>query len=340
MVARAFFTAVAICMRDRYVRLVGPYVSRIPLFNTILLRYGAIISGSNALRFLMPLDTWVPNDLDIYVSDTKFSSLLTALTDPLGLNFKSYRSASSSGPNTPEPRLVPDFTAAKAPLVPFADEDSDSPRDGRDGSSSQGDTDTGYASDDSGRVSPLPPAVLAKGLRDVRTLYTPSGRRVDVIRSPSNSPITPLRFFWSTAVMNFMTPNAYVCGYPVLTLDRLGILKHGKLRPRDKAAIAKYEGRGYHFIGEEWRDMMDTWDYLFFGQREALVIDFRLRIHDPTAVLPIKKTSRGWVPSLDSTLPRPGERRHAYVFVAEHELIGTPWHRHGFKCNSCDTGTC
>ncbi|RDX53639.1 hypothetical protein OH76DRAFT_1307484, partial [Lentinus brumalis] len=138
----------------------------------ILRRHGALISGSTALHFLMPSDTWIPNDLDIYVSDTNFPGLLRDLMDPSGL------------------QLV-------------------------------------YASDSSGSgtMSPLPPAAIAKGLRDVRTLYTPSGRRVDVIRSPSTSPITPLRFFWSTTVINFMTPDAYVCGFPHATLSRLGVLK-------------------------------------------------------------------------------------------------------------------
>ncbi|TFK87791.1 hypothetical protein K466DRAFT_446806, partial [Polyporus arcularius HHB13444] len=65
----------------------------------------------------------------------------------------------------------------------------------------------------------------ARGLRSVRRFYTPNGRRVDVIRSPSNNAITPLRFFWSSAVMNFISPDACFCGFPRATLARRGALK-------------------------------------------------------------------------------------------------------------------
>ncbi|TFK79344.1 hypothetical protein K466DRAFT_438712, partial [Polyporus arcularius HHB13444] len=63
------------------------------------------------------------------------------------------------------------------------------------------------------------------GLRSVRRFYTSSGRRIDVIRSPSNNAITPLRFFWSSAVMNFISPDACFCGFPRATLVRRGALK-------------------------------------------------------------------------------------------------------------------
>ncbi|KAI0712982.1 hypothetical protein C8T65DRAFT_520794, partial [Cerioporus squamosus] len=64
-----------------------------------------------------------------------------------------------------------------------------------------------------------------KGLRAVRRFYTASGKKIDVIRSPSNNSITPLHFFWSTIVMNYLTPDACVCGYPTITFRRFGILK-------------------------------------------------------------------------------------------------------------------
>ncbi len=285
-------------------------MSDVTLFNAVLRRHEALISGSTALHFLMPTDAWVPNDLDVYVSDTNFPALLCDLTDPNGLNFVSYRRPTTPTSPTSRPEPVENDNACKAPLVPYNDGHPDEPDPDHDEHrSSDSDSGTGYASDDSGNgsISPLPPVAVAKGIRDVRTLYTPSGRRVDVIRSPSTSPITPLRFFWSTAVINFITPDAYVCGFPHATLSRLGVLKQGALRRRDKAAIAKYEQRGYSFLGQEWREMADTWDYLFFGQRNALVVDFRLYFQDNMAVLPIKRTSRGWVPSVSTSLRRPGE---------------------------------
>ncbi|RPD52333.1 hypothetical protein L227DRAFT_470790, partial [Lentinus tigrinus ALCF2SS1-6] len=59
----------------------------------------------------------------------------------------------------------------------------------------------------------------------IQTFYTPNGRRVDVIRSPSNNPITPIWFFWSTHLMNFITPTACVSGFHSATLLRQGALK-------------------------------------------------------------------------------------------------------------------
>ncbi len=241
-------------------------MSDVPLFNDILRRHEAVISGSTALHFLMPSDTWVPNDLDIYVSDPNFPALLRDLTDPDGLHFVPFRPTVTPRVSTPEPETVGNNNASKAPLIPYNDGHPDGPGSGHDEPrSSDSSSNTSYGSDgsDSGRTSPLPPSAVTKGLRDVRTLYTPSGRRVDVIRSPSTTPITPLRFFWSTAVINFVTPDAYVCGFPHATLSRLGVLKQGPLGRRDKLAIAKYEQRGYHFLGQEWREMVDTWDYFF-----------------------------------------------------------------------------
>lgn len=40
-------------MRCRYKAHIGPYVSGIPLFNSIMWKHGAIISGSTALLFFM-----------------------------------------------------------------------------------------------------------------------------------------------------------------------------------------------------------------------------------------------------------------------------------------------
>ncbi|RDX52801.1 hypothetical protein OH76DRAFT_1323056, partial [Lentinus brumalis] len=144
----------------------------------IMRTFGAIISGSTALRYFLDDDDWSPNDLDIYVANDNWDPLLASLTeaDSLGLSL--------NPPVLLDPRAHP----TPKPVDPRT-----------------------HAS--------------AKDWRSVKTLYTATGRKIDVIRSPANNSMTPLRFFWSTLVMNFLTPDACVCGYPSITFQRFGILK-------------------------------------------------------------------------------------------------------------------
>lgn len=162
------------------------------------------------------------------------------------------------------------------------------------GGSGGEDSGSDYGSEDT-QMSPLHHVRNSNGFLNVRKFLTPSGLTVDVIRSPSGSPITPLRFFWSTLVMNFLTPQACVCGYPSATLQGVGIMKRAPIRRRDNAAKDKYISREFRFVGEEHRDQVDMWDHLFFGERSLVEIDFRTSPEDPRALLPLKYTSRGWV---------------------------------------------
>ncbi|RDX53624.1 hypothetical protein OH76DRAFT_1308788, partial [Lentinus brumalis] len=66
---------------------------------------------------------------------------------------------------------------------------------------------------------------LEENFRSLRTLRTPTGRRVNVVRSHANNPISPLRCFWSTLTMNFLTPDGCVCAFPSATLARQGAIK-------------------------------------------------------------------------------------------------------------------
>ncbi|RPD52074.1 hypothetical protein L226DRAFT_425045, partial [Lentinus tigrinus ALCF2SS1-7] len=52
------------------------------------------------------------------------------------------------------------------------------------------------------------------GLREVRQLYTPEGRRVDIIAAASSNPVYGLQRFWTSLVKNFLLPDACVCGFP------------------------------------------------------------------------------------------------------------------------------
>ncbi|KAI0722571.1 hypothetical protein C8Q76DRAFT_578456, partial [Earliella scabrosa] len=79
----------------------------------------------------------------------------------------------------------------------------------------------------SGAVSSWSPSPeeVANGIREVLTFETRTGRRVDVIRSPTDSPIIPLNFYWTTLVMNFIVPDGYFCGYPLDTLAGRGVVR-------------------------------------------------------------------------------------------------------------------
>ncbi|KAI0688617.1 hypothetical protein C8T65DRAFT_520797, partial [Cerioporus squamosus] len=63
------------------------------------------------------------------------------------------------------------------------------------------------------------------GIREVRQFYTTTDRRVDVISVPSNNPVVALKHFWSSLVTNFLRPNMASCGFPLTTLDGVGVLK-------------------------------------------------------------------------------------------------------------------
>lgn len=326
--SRACFSSVAICLRLRYRAHVSPFVGNVELFNDVLTRHCAIISGSVALHYFT-LDPWTPGDLDVYVPDAQWHSFVGELAEPTGLAFtrctvnETRRKAAALKPSTESlPTGAVDGTPSSSGTAedepPSTDGENlpllDGQRvvtpsatgvdDGSDATESVANSD--YGSDDDAPL-PLPSAYIVKGLRDVRKFVTPTGLYVDVIRSPTASPVTPLRFFWSTLVMNFITPTACVCAYPSATLARTGVLKQGKLRPRDRAAIAKYEDeRGFFFVGDEWRDAVDMWDYLFFGERNLLALDYRVSPSEPRADLPVTHTPRGWVPST-SVDPHLGE---------------------------------
>ncbi|KAI0697948.1 hypothetical protein C8T65DRAFT_551696, partial [Cerioporus squamosus] len=47
-----------------------------------LLRHGAIVSGSVALHYFLPRALWEPNDIDIYVAESRFEDFIREVTDP------------------------------------------------------------------------------------------------------------------------------------------------------------------------------------------------------------------------------------------------------------------
>jgi hypothetical protein len=64
----------------------------------------------------------------------------------------------------------------------------------------------------------------------IETVFTlqheQSGDKLNVIQSKSSSAVAPIAFFHSTIVMNFISSDTVVCGYPSLTLHGKGILPY------------------------------------------------------------------------------------------------------------------
>ncbi|KAI0715420.1 hypothetical protein C8Q76DRAFT_693192 [Earliella scabrosa] len=130
-----------------------------------------------------------------------------------------------------------------------------------------------------------PPPIdhLANGIKEITTFTTTTGKRVDVIRSPVNNPIFPLQFYWTTLVMNVITPDGCVCGYPLHTFQGKGIVRGGLLTEKEHAAISKYERRGFTFTQREWWQIMEgpaNWTMDYFGDVTAKGLIFRRTTQD------------------------------------------------------------
>ncbi|TFK85012.1 hypothetical protein K466DRAFT_442540, partial [Polyporus arcularius HHB13444] len=130
--------------------------------------HGVIISGSAALRFFLPGETWQSTDLDLYVPDDAF--------DAFRLAFES-RFVQGS-------RLLFDSAEFREPVEPDA-----------------------YS------------------VKQLLRYSLPSGRVIDVIRSHTRAASAPLLGFWSTLLVNYISPDVFACGYPEYTLERLAVLK-------------------------------------------------------------------------------------------------------------------
>lgn len=91
---------------------------------------------------------------------------------------------------------------------------------------------------------------------DVKQLVrfsTKSGRVVDLVRSSTPSPLTPLTDFWSTLVVNCISLDYVACFYPRYTMRREAVLKPGALSYSDLRAVSKYIDRGYDLnVSRHW----------------------------------------------------------------------------------------
>lgn len=315
--SRAFFTIVAAFLRRRYHGYLSPFVTNIGLLDRLMHKHGAVISGSVALHYFIPDASWTPKEIDIYVPANKYKMFVRAVADVDGLNWQRLL-------RNRKKHVVPRRDGQELAYDDLQDYLSDEQRFGEEqplppmytfpsdlDNFSQYSSDT--TTDDSGPDSEFedhtelylqlehytperPTLVYGRGYRTMRNFRTPKGGRVNVVCSHANFPLSPLRSFWTSLMMNFLTPQGAVCGFPSATLKRQGALKVEPLSNREDRSVDRYRRRGFTFHGEELRRELDMWDYNFFGEQRLLAVDFRLEFDDVHCSLPIMRTNRGWLP--------------------------------------------
>ena len=244
LTCRRCFTIAASVLRARYRSLVKPFVSNVDAFSEALRRHGAVISGSTALYYFLPCDSWRPNDMDLYVSYDEFPAFLRVLEDDPALQF----------------RPLPLATGCDVPTS------------------------------------------LSLDIAEIRKMSTPSQQVVDVIRSRRSTPVSPLVQFWTSLLVNFVTPDACVAAFPRMVFNGRGYVREFGMTSRDEAAMLKYAARDFRpgekftFVPEHWGTWMDPsyWQKDSFSSRETLVIDFRRRVQDSMPRLPIRPSTDGW----------------------------------------------
>ena len=149
------------------------------------------------------------------------------------------------------------------------------------------------------------------GILGVRRYLTGSGKSIDVIRSQGPSAAEPLLYFWSSLVVNFITPRGAVCAFPRLTLSREGLVAHSGLSSKAMAARAKYKGHGVKFIEVgSWRpgggSAME--DACILSLDPLLVLDFDSVWPSSPLRLPISRAGLGWVIKSPSNMGISGEK--------------------------------
>ncbi len=135
------------------------------------------------------------------------------------------------------------------------------------------------------------------GIKEVRSFRSKTGLKVDVIRSPVQNPVFPLQFYWTTLLMNIITPDGCLCGYPARTMAGEGVARGAMLTQKEEAAAEKYFRRGYQLVKKDWWEVMDdpaNWTLDYFGDVSALGLTFRSQAHDEVLPFPVMHTKRGW----------------------------------------------
>ena len=146
------------------------------------------------------------------------------------------------------------------------------------------------------------PLSFSLDIAEVKQLSTPCHRVVDVIRSRRSTPVSPLVRFWTSMLVNFLTPDACVATFPRMVFNGRGYVREFGLSARDEAAMRKYMARDFRpgekfsFVPELWGTWKDPsyWQRDYFSDSRALVVDFRRRVQDSMPSLPIRPSPDGW----------------------------------------------
>ncbi|KAJ3525165.1 hypothetical protein NM688_g8447 [Phlebia brevispora] len=99
-------------------------------------------------------------------------------------------------------------------------------------------------------------AAVLEGIAGVAT-FKKDRKKIDVVRSASQSALFPLTHFWSTLQMNWVSASRFCCPYPDLTFEKRGVLNglvsdsHGRLYDFVLPLLFKYRARGFR-IGARW----------------------------------------------------------------------------------------
>jgi hypothetical protein len=181
---------------DRLTTTIQPFFGQVTKCLTVLASTNTVISGSQALHFMMPPyeHNWGPADMDLYTSMEGYENLI-AYMKSLGYG------------------MVTNGAAGK--------QHRDYATEGNFG-----------------------------GIRFVTTMKK-DGRQVDIIVSARTSPISPIFYFHSTIVTNFISAHGIFSAYPRLTEMYRGLVNPIAYAPRPKptpkilGCMQKYRERGF-----------------------------------------------------------------------------------------------
>nr|VWO99879.1 Putative adhesin glycosyltransferase [Ganoderma boninense] len=138
------------------------------------------------------------------------------------------------------------------------------------------------------------------GIRRVRRYVTAAGERLDVIQSTDGNPATPLTSFWSSVVVNFLTPHGAASAFPVHTLDHVALVTNTIESGKLLAAQDKYKARGFQFVvANGWAPVTQPVGEpgRVISVQPILAVDFAsVWSADPyTPPLPVRRVGPGWV---------------------------------------------
>ena len=137
---------------------------------------------------------------------------------------------------------------------------------------------------------------------EIRKYRTPSNRLVDVIRSRRDSPLSPLLRYWTSLLVNYISPDGFASAFPRMLFNGTGYCKEFGMTTRDNLAMEKYTARHFRkgvpfaFFPDIWGTWKDPlyWTSDCFADRQALVIDFRRDMRTPVPPLPLRCYQIGW----------------------------------------------